>query len=142
MERVIVVESAAKTKTIRGFLRGEYTVIACGGHIVDLPDDELGIDVEHDFSFELEPLVFRGTSKVQRVRERLADADEVYLATDPDREGEAMTCGRGVFRRRFPSTESSSTPSSITPSRKLSNNPARWIKTAWRRSARGAFWIV
>lgn len=90
MNKVIVVESAAKTKTIRSFLRGEYTVIACGGHIVDLPDDDLGIEVEDDFSFQLEPLSYRGTSKVERVKDQLEDADEVYLATDPDREGEAI----------------------------------------------------
>ena len=90
MNRVIVVESAAKTKTIRSFLRGEYNVIACGGHIVDLPEDELGIDVDKDFQFHLEPLSYRGNNKVDRVRDQLADADEVYLATDPDREGEAI----------------------------------------------------
>lgn len=90
MNRVIVVESAAKTKTIRSFLRGEYNVIACGGHIVDLPEDDLGIDVDDDFDFHLEPLSYRGNDKVDRVRDQLADADEVYLATDPDREGEAI----------------------------------------------------
>lgn len=90
MNRVIVVESAAKTKTIRAFLRGDYAVIACGGHIVDLPDDELGVDVDHDFEFRIEPLEYGGTSKVERVRDQLVDADEIYLATDPDREGEAI----------------------------------------------------
>ncbi|MFB6344897.1 MAG: type I DNA topoisomerase [bacterium] len=90
MNRVIVVESGAKTKTIRSFLRGEYSVIACGGHIVDLPEDDLGIDVDDDFSFHLEPLSYRGNDKVSRVREQLEDADEIYLATDPDREGEAI----------------------------------------------------
>ena len=49
MKKAIVVESAAKTKTIRRFLRGEYEVIACGGHIVDLPENDLGIDVEKNF---------------------------------------------------------------------------------------------
>lgn len=90
MDSYIVVESAAKTKTIRSFLSGEYQVIACGGHIVDLPEDELGIDVDQDFSFELEPLEFRGNSKVETVKDKLKEADEVYLATDPDREGEAI----------------------------------------------------
>ncbi len=90
MKKVIVVESAAKTKTIRRFLGGEYDVIACGGHIVDLPDDELGINVEQGFKARWEPIHFRGADKVKRVRKRLADADEIYLATDPDREGEAI----------------------------------------------------
>lgn len=97
MKEVIVVESGAKTKTIRQFLRGQYDVIACGGHIVDLPDGELGIDVENDFAFRVEPLSSGGKSKVQRVRERLADADRVYLATDPDREGEAIAADLKEF---------------------------------------------
>ncbi|MBS3762765.1 MAG: DNA topoisomerase I [Planctomycetes bacterium] len=88
--KVIVVESGAKTRTIRRFLRGEYSVIACGGHIMDLPDDNLGIDIEDNFQYRPQPITFRGKSKVQQVRERLIDADEVYLATDPDREGEAI----------------------------------------------------
>ena len=75
MNKVIVVESAAKTKTIRQFLRGEYSVIACGGHIVDLPEDELGIAVDRAFDYRVEPIVFRGKSKVDRVREQLQDAD-------------------------------------------------------------------
>ena len=90
MDEVIVVESGAKTKTIRQFLRGDYEVIACGGHIIDLPDDSLGIDVENDFAYQTEPITYRGKSKVKRVRERLQDADLVYLGTDPDREGEAI----------------------------------------------------
>ncbi len=90
MKKVIVVESAAKTKTIRRFLAGEYDVIACGGHIVDLPADELGIDVDQGYRAHWEPIYFRGNDKVKKVRERLADADEIYLATDPDREGEAI----------------------------------------------------
>lgn len=90
MRRVIVVESGAKTKTIRRFVRGEYDVVACGGHVADLPDDELGIDVDGDFAYRLEPLYRRGRSAVETVRAKLEDADEIYLATDPDREGEAI----------------------------------------------------
>jgi DNA topoisomerase-1 len=89
-ERVLVVESGAKTRTIRGFLGGDYDVVASGGHIVDLPDDELGVDVEHDFSFRLEPIDRGGRDAVEALRSRLEGADEVYLATDPDREGEAI----------------------------------------------------
>ncbi|MGM0441140.1 MAG: type I DNA topoisomerase [Elusimicrobiota bacterium] len=90
MEKVIVVESAAKTKTIRRFLRGKYTVIACGGHIVDLPDAELGIDIENNFKYRTESKYFRGKNKVESLRKKLSGADEIYLATDPDREGEAI----------------------------------------------------
>lgn len=90
MKEVIVVESGAKTKTIRRFLRGAYDVIACGGHIMDLADDGLGIDVEQDFAYREKPIEQKGTDKVARVRKRLEDADRVYLGTDPDREGEAI----------------------------------------------------
>ncbi|MGM0381637.1 MAG: type I DNA topoisomerase, partial [bacterium] len=90
MNKYIVVESAAKTKTIRRFLRGEYNVIACGGHIIDLTDEGLGVDVENNFELQTEPIYFRGNNKVKNVRKKLQDADEVYLATDPDREGEAI----------------------------------------------------
>ncbi len=90
MKPVIVVESSAKTKTIRQFLHGEYDVTACGGHIIDLPEDRLGIDVEDGFEYEVEPITFRGNDKVEQVRDRLADYEEIYIATDPDREGEAI----------------------------------------------------
>ncbi len=90
MNKYIVVESAAKTKTIRRFLRGEYNVIACGGHIIDLTDENLGVDVDSNFKLQTRPIYFRGQNKVKNVRKKLRDADEVYLATDPDREGEAI----------------------------------------------------
>jgi DNA topoisomerase-1 len=90
MNEVIVVESGAKTKTIRQFLRGEYDVVACGGHIMDLPEDELGIDVENDFEYRVEPITYQGKSKVETVRDKLEGADRIYLGTDPDREGEAI----------------------------------------------------
>lgn len=90
MNEVIVVESGAKTKTIRQFLRGDYDVIACGGHIMDLPEDDLGIDVENDFEYRVEPITYRGRNKVKSVRNKLEDADRIYLGTDPDREGEAI----------------------------------------------------
>lgn len=87
MKKVIVVESAAKTKTIRRFLRGEYEVIACGGHIVDLANAGLGIDVENGFSCIVEPIDNR---RIEKLKTSLAGADEIYLATDPDREGESI----------------------------------------------------
>ncbi len=71
MSKVIIVESSAKTKTIRRFLRGEYDVIACGGHIVDLPKNDLGIDVENNFRYTVEPQTNRGGSKVEYLRNRL-----------------------------------------------------------------------
>ena len=90
MKKVIVVESSAKIKTIRRFLGGEYDVIACGGHIVGLPADHLGIDIENNFSYTVEHQTNRGRNKVEYLRDKLSDAEEIYLATDPDREGEAI----------------------------------------------------
>ncbi|MDX1744549.1 MAG: type I DNA topoisomerase [Halobacteriales archaeon] len=110
MNRVLVVESGAKTRTIRTFLGGEYDVVACGGHIVDLPDDDLGVDVENDFSYTVEPIRRRGGDAVSSIRSKIEDADEVYLATDPDREGEAIAAdlrdhavppGAKVYRIEF-----------------------------------------
>lgn len=110
LNRVLVVESGAKTRTIRGFLGGEYDVVASGGHIVDLPDDELGIDIQRDFSFDVVPISRGDGNAVDALKTRIADADEVYLATDPDREGEAIAAdirdfavpaGSDVYRIEF-----------------------------------------
>lgn len=90
MSQVLVVESGAKTRTIRGFLGGEYDVVASGGHIVDLPDDDLGIDIENNFAFQTVPIVGRNGNAVESLQTKLEDAEFVYLATDPDREGEAI----------------------------------------------------
>ena len=90
MKKVIIVESSAKTKTIRQFLRGEYNVIACGGHIVDLPKNDLGIDVDNNFRYNVEPQIYRGRNKVEYLRNNLSNAEKIYIATDPDREGEAI----------------------------------------------------
>ena len=82
----MIVESSAKTKTLSGFLGREYKVIACGGHIADLPKDRLGIAVARDF----EPEIVAVEGKVDRLKRGLQNAAEVYLASDPDREGEAI----------------------------------------------------
>lgn len=97
MTRVLVVESGAKTRTIRSFLGDEYDVVASGGHIVDLPDDELGVDVADDFAYAVEPINRRGGNAVESMQSKLEGADEVYLATDPDREGEAIAADISEF---------------------------------------------
>src|SRR4051812_8752135 len=86
---LVVVESAAKAKTIEKFLGREYKVIASYGHVRDLPKNKLGVDIEHDF----EPTYVVSPDKkdvVKRIRDEAKGADAVYLATDPDREGEAI----------------------------------------------------
>ncbi len=89
MTKLVIVESPAKAKTISGVLGRDYIVRASLGHVRDLPDKELGIDVEHHFKPTYHLL--RAKSKtIKQLREALASASELYLATDPDREGEAI----------------------------------------------------
>ncbi|MFV0423145.1 type I DNA topoisomerase [Oleidesulfovibrio sp.] len=86
---LIIVESPAKVKTIKKFLGNKYIVQASVGHIRDLPTKELGVDEENDFSPNYQ--VIQGKQKVvAALREAAAKSDNVYLAPDPDREGEAI----------------------------------------------------
>ena len=86
---LIIVESPAKTKTLKGFLGSDYNVEASMGHVRDLPSSKLGVDIDHDFAMTYEPLKDR-----KDVLSKLAAAakgmDTIYLASDPDREGEAI----------------------------------------------------
>ena len=86
---LVIVESPAKVKTIKKFLGTNYVVMASNGHVRDLPKSTLGIDVEHDF--EPKYITIRGKGDVlSALRKEVKKADKVYLATDPDREGEAI----------------------------------------------------
>ncbi|HWC67719.1 MAG TPA: type I DNA topoisomerase [Acidimicrobiales bacterium] len=87
---LVVVESPAKAKTIARFLGGDYDVRASVGHIVDLPTKAFGVDVENGFR-PLYELTDRGKQVVKELRAALKDASELYLATDEDREGEAIS---------------------------------------------------
>ena len=87
---LVIVESPAKVKTIKKFLGKNYTVAASNGHVRDLPKSQLGIDVEHDF--EPKYITIRGKGEIlANLRKEAKKADKVYLATDPDREGEAIS---------------------------------------------------
>ena len=87
---LVIVESPAKVKTIKKFLGANYEVEASNGHIRDLPKSTLGIDVENDY--EPKYITIRGKGDVlSNLRKKLKKADTVYLATDPDREGEAIS---------------------------------------------------
>src|SRR5262245_27703445 len=87
---LVIVESPAKAKTIARHLGGDYDVRASVGHIADLAPKGLGVDIEHGFKpmWELTP---RGKDVVMELRALLKDASELYLATDEDREGEAIS---------------------------------------------------
>ena len=86
---LVVVESAAKAKTIEKFLGRDYTVRACLGHVRDLPKSKLGVDTEQGFTpdYVISP---EKKDVVARLKSEAKGADDVYLATDPDREGEAI----------------------------------------------------
>ncbi|MBE5969606.1 MAG: type I DNA topoisomerase [Lachnospiraceae bacterium] len=87
---LVIVESPAKMKTIKKFLGSNYEVLASNGHIRDLPKSQMGIDLEHDF--EPKYITIRGKGeKLAELKKAAKKADKVYLATDPDREGEAIS---------------------------------------------------
>ena len=87
---LVIVESPAKVKTIKKFLGANYEVVASNGHVRDLPKSQLGIDVEHDY--EPKYITIRGKGDIlANLRKEVKKADKIYLATDPDREGEAIS---------------------------------------------------
>lgn len=87
---LVIVESPAKVKTIKKFLGSSYTVAASQGHVRDLPKSSLGIDIEHDY--EPKYITIRGKGDIlAALRKEVKKSDKVYLATDPDREGEAIS---------------------------------------------------
>ena len=89
-KNLVIVESPAKEKTIKKFLGSNYEVLASQGHVRDLPKSQMGIDVEHDY--EPKYITIRGKGDVlAKLRKEVKKAEKVYLATDPDREGEAIS---------------------------------------------------
>ena len=90
MSNLVIVESPAKAKTIQKYLGKDYDVIASMGHIRDLPKSKLGVDVEHGFQPQYTDM--KGKEDViKKLKEHAKKCDRVYLATDPDREGEAIS---------------------------------------------------
>ena len=90
MAKLVIVESPAKAKTIGKYLGPDYRVTASMGHIRDLPQSQLGIDVEHDYTPKY--INIKGKEKlIRELKSEAKEADEVFLATDPDREGEAIS---------------------------------------------------
>ncbi len=88
--KLVIVESPAKAKTIGKFLGRGYKVEACNGHVRDLPKSQIGVDVEHNF--EPRYITIRGRGEIlEKIRKEARGASKVILATDPDREGEAIS---------------------------------------------------
>ncbi len=87
---LVIVESPAKVKTIKKFLGANYEVLASNGHVRDMPKSQLGFDAENDY--EPKYITIRGKGDIlAKLRREVKKADKVYLATDPDREGEAIS---------------------------------------------------
>lgn len=90
MSNLVIVESPAKAKTIKKYLGKDYDVVASMGHIRDLPAAKLSVDVKNDFAPKY--AIIKGKEKlVKELKTKVAESEKVYLATDPDREGEAIS---------------------------------------------------
>src|SRR4030042_2695512 len=87
--KLVIVESPTKAKTLQKFLGEGYEVLSSTGHVVDLPKKELGVDIEHNFAPLYIPLP-KKESVIAALKKAAKGADEIFLATDPDREGEAI----------------------------------------------------
>ena len=87
---LVIVESKTKADTIGRFLGDDYTVLASFGHVRDLPEKGLGVDVDNHFALEWAPPHGRSKEVVAGIRRALKGADSLYLATDEDREGESI----------------------------------------------------
>lgn len=90
MSKLVIVESPAKAKNIKGYLGNGYDVVASMGHVRDLPAARLSVDIDHDFAPKY--AIIKGKEEfVKSLQKKAEKADYVYLATDPDREGEAIS---------------------------------------------------
>src|SRR5207249_1644827 len=86
---LVIVESPTKSRTLTKFLGRGFTVMASNGHIMDLPKSKLGVDLENDFEPEYVPIRTKNQA-LAKIKAAAREADQIYLAPDPDREGEAI----------------------------------------------------
>ena len=129
MANLVIVESPTKSKTIGRFLGKNYTVKASMGHLRDLPKSQFGVDVDHDF--EPKYINIRGKGDLIKELKTLAKkADKIYLATDPDREGEAIAWHLGYLLGVDPESNCH-----LMRSKKLSSIllPLIWIRSTHSR---------
>lgn len=127
---LVIVESPAKVKTIKKFLGANYQVMASQGHVRDLPKSQMGIDIENDF--EPKYITIRGKGDIlAALRKEVKKADKVYLATDPDREGEAISWHlakalkleeKDIYRITFNEITKNAVKASIKDARKIDMN--------------------
>ena len=90
MSKLLIVESPSKVKPIQKYLGNDFKVMASKGHIRDLPKSKLGIDIDNDFKPQYSNMPEK-KDLIKSLKQAAAECDEVYLATDPDREGEAIS---------------------------------------------------
>ena len=124
---LVIVESPAKVKTIKKFLGKNYEVAASNGHVRDLPKSQMGIDVENDY--EPKYITIRGKGDVlAKLRKEVKKAEVIYLATDPDREGEAISWhlfhslkldGKKVYRISFNEITQTAVKASLKEAREI-----------------------
>ena len=124
---LVIVESPTKVKTIKKFLGSNYVVMASNGHVRDLPKSQMGVDLEHDF--EPKYITIRGKGEILAgLRKEVKKADQIYLATDPDREGEAISWhlmkalkleGKKVYRISFNEITKSAVKASLKNARDI-----------------------
>ena len=127
---LVIVESPAKVKTIKKFLGSSYVVMASNGHVRDLPKSKLGIDVEN--GYEPKYITIRGKGDLlAALRKEVKKADKIYLATDPDREGEAISWhlsialkleGKKVYRISFNEITKNAVKASLKNAREIDMN--------------------
>ena len=86
---LVIMESPPKAVTVKSYLGSSYKVVACKGHIRDLPNSTLGIDIENDFAPHYINIRGKG-DLIKELKKEVKNADKIFLATDPDREGEAI----------------------------------------------------
>ena len=129
-KNLVIVESPAKVKTIKKFLGSNYEVLASQGHVRDLPKSQLGFDAEH--GYEPKYITIRGKGEIlAKLRKEAKKADKIYLATDPDREGEAISWhlsqalnldGKKVYRITFNEITKSAVKESLKHAREIDMN--------------------
>lgn len=127
---LVIVESPAKVKTISKFLGSNYKVMASQGHVRDLPKSQMGVDIEHDY--EPKYITIRGKGDIlAALRKEAKKADKVYLATDPDREGEAISWHlaaalkldeKDIYRITFNEITKNAVKASLKEARKIDMN--------------------
>ena len=127
---LVIVESPAKVKTIKKFLGSNYEVMASQGHIRDLPKSQMGVDVENDF--EPKYITIRGKGDIlAALKKEAKKADKIYLATDPDREGEAISWhlakalkleDKDIYRITFNEITKNAVKASLKDARKIDMN--------------------